>query len=107
MPDSNPIANEVPSGWNLAERTALSFLCSWMFVSCSESHILKYQSSEPETINQESGLNSETLIQLLWAAIVLKCLVVAVWNSFKSLSSDPESKYYPSNEKLTDLTGPV
>lgn len=78
-PLAEPIASEVPSGWNLFANIWLSSFCSQIYVSCSESHNLKVLSSPPETMSLESGLNSAALIQLLWAAIVLKCLAVAVW----------------------------
>lgn len=69
------------------------------------SQSLQVVSSEPEAIKRVSGENIAVLTQLVCALIVNMNLLSCNWNTFRFLSSEPESRSEPSSERLTDLTG--
>ena len=114
---TDPLATHVPSGW----KTTVLTVSKWsvkQLISFQEarSQILTVQSSEDETIILESGENWAHQIQFecavievlkLWTSSFLPlCIHSDKFQILRVLSSDPESKYYPSELNATDHTGP-
>jgi hypothetical protein len=59
-----PLATQVPSGWNLTELTGASWSQNWLISYLEEkSHNFTDLSSDPEAISLVSGENWQDLIQ--------------------------------------------
>jgi len=80
-------------------------LASSVPVSASQNFIV--ESSLPDTRVLESGEKVQVLTQFLWAVIVVINFFSTMFHSLSVLSSEQESKSYPSQENARSQTGPV